>query len=496
MARITGLLLALGTASGLVVPVAAAQSAPAAPRELVRRAVESMGGEAALRGLRSTTIDVQNAGFGLGQEETPESPARAGLSFGRIHTEWPGPRRVTTFETRPLTGAIGRQRQVIRDSIGVNETNGQFAPVGPGAVAQALNGMQNVPERLLLRALDAPSALRPLPVRRVRGELVDGARFIQGPDTLSLYFDRGNGHLIAMERVTDDPVLGDRRTLTLYTRWQDAGGLKLPRQIDVFVNDRLNQASSVGSAVVNQPIADSLWVVPDSVAARAQKATSAVAPVSVTLNELAPGIWRAEGGTHFSLVVDQGSSLLVVEAPLGRPRFAAVLDTLRSRFPRKPVGTVVSTHHHWDHSGGVRTALAAGLPVVVHARNAGFVRGVAAARKTTAPDALSRTPRGAVVRSVTDSLSIGTGLSRVVLLHLPSAHADGILAAWVPAARILFVSDVLSPPAQAGQAPARAGSIELVALARAHGLNVDRVVGGHGGIAAWADVERAANGER
>jgi len=36
----------------------------------------------------------------------------------------------------------------------------------------------------------------------------------------------------------------------------------------------------------------------------------------------------------------------------------------------------------------------------------------------------------------------------------------------------------------------RAG--ELVAFVRARGIAVDRVAGGHGGVAAWADVERAA----
>jgi len=64
-----------------------------------------------------------------------------------------------------------------------------------------------------------------------------------------------------------------------------------------------------------------------------------------------------------------------------------------------------------------------------------------------------------------------------------------MLAAYVPAARLLFVSDVLSP----GPTLAPVGSAEVVALARARGITVDRVAGGHGGVANWADVERAAN---
>jgi len=158
--------------------------------------------------------------------------------------------------------------------------------------------------------------------------------------------------------------------------------------------------------------------------------------------------------------------------------------------PGKPVGMVVNTHHHWDHSGGVRGALAAGLPVVTHRRNASFVRGIGTARKTVTPDALSR--QGARVPPLTlvdDSLTLGEGERRVVIYRLPTAHVEGMLAAYVPSARLLFTSDVLSPAATLAQA----GSAEIVAFARARGITIDKVVGGHGGVANWADVEKAAS---
>ena len=469
---------------------AAGQAGARAPRDLVRRAVDAMGGEQALRGLRSTMIDFQSASFGLGQEETPESPPRATLGFGRITTEWAGRRQLLSQELRAVSGAVILQRRVMAGGIGMTETNGQPGMMAPGAVAAVETGMRLAPERFLLSALDQPGGLRPLPARRWRGELTDGVRYAIGPDTMTLWFDRPTGLLLASERVMDDPILGDRRTVTWYTRWQAAGGIKLPRQVDTEVNGRLLSHNVVTAASVNQDAPDSLFMIPDSMAARANRGPATPPVVSVTLNELAPGVWRAEGGNHFSLVVDQGAGLAVVEAPIGRARFGAVLDTLRSRFPSKRVTTVVMTHHHWDHSGGIRTALAAGIPIVAHERNRAFVRRVAEARKTITPDAL-RTPGGVLVRGVADSVSVGTGTGRLVLYSLPSAHAEGILAAYLPSARLLFVSDVLSPPAQPGQTLAPAGSAELVAFVRARGIPVDRVVGGHGGVAAWADVEAA-----
>jgi glyoxylase-like metal-dependent hydrolase (beta-lactamase superfamily II) len=132
--------------------------------------------------------------------------------------------------------------------------------------------------------------------------------------------------------------------------------------------------------------------------------------------------------------------------------------------------------------------MAAGIPVLTHRRNLEFVRGIAAARKTVAADALSRRARTATIRAVDDSLMIGSGDTRVVIYRLPTVHAEGMLAAYVPAARVLFTSDVLTP----GQNLAPVGSAEVAALARARGIAVERVVGGHGGIASWPDVERAA----
>ena len=96
----------------------------------------------------------------------------------------------------------------------------------------------------------------------------------------------------------------------------------------------------------------------------------------------------------------------------------------------------------------------------------------------------------ASVRAANAQVTIlGAGETAVQLIELPTTHAQGMLAAYVPSLRILFVSDVLTP----GPTLAPLGSRELVAMVRARGLSVDRVVGGHGGIAPWADVERAAS---
>lgn len=473
----------------LVLASVAAAQRPAAPRDIVARAVAAMGGEQALRGVGVVTTQFYNSVYALGQEETPQSPARANAGVATLVIDFANNRAVFALETRNVGGQVNRVRRVLAGDIGMVENNqNQLNPAGPGLVRNDQTGVRRSPHKLLLAALDAPQTLAAVPAKSWRGETMDGVHYVSGPDTLDLWFDRRSGLLTVIEATTDDPILGDRRTATILTRWQPAGGVLFARQSDTEVNGRPNTSTVTTAVTVAASAADSLFAIPDSIRTRALPATTPPPAVTVTLVELAPGVWRAEGGTHHSLVVDQGATLLVIEAPQTTARFQAVLDTLKGRFPGKPVGTVVNTHHHWDHAGGLRAAFAAGLPVVTHARNEAFVRGIATTKKTVAPDALSRAPKAPVVRTMTDSMVLGTGAGQVVLYRVPTVHVEGLLAAYVPSARVLFTSDALA----GGPTLPQPGSAEMVALARARGLAVEKYAGGHGTVAAWADVERAA----
>jgi glyoxylase-like metal-dependent hydrolase (beta-lactamase superfamily II) len=473
-----------------------AHASPAAaqtPRDLVTRAVEAMGGVERLRAVRTIVTEFYGSTFGVGQEETPAGQARASALVGRISTDHRTTRRTGSIEIRGPGGVVNRLRRVTAGGIGMLETNGRPAPDNPATVAAEETAFRRAPERLLLTALDNPGALTTLPAKTFRGDAMPGVRYASGPDTLDLYFDPRSGLLTVTETLADDPIVGDRRTTSWLTRWEDVargGGVKYFRQYDVEWNGRLQTHSVFTAVAINAELPDSLFLIPDSIAARAQRANPTPPPVTVRLVELAPGVWRAEGGSHHSLVVEQPTRLVVVEAPLNARRSAAVLDTLRVRFPSKPVGLVVNTHHHYDHSGGVRGYLAAGIPVVTHARNAAFIRGLARAGKTVEPDALSRRRQAAspAVQTLEDSLVLGAGDSRVVIYRLPTAHVEGMVAAYVPAARLVFTSDVLSPAATL----APAGSQEIVRFVRARALTVERVAGGHGGVANWVDVEAAA----
>ena len=478
------LLVSFFTAATLSAQVPTAQT-------LLSRAAQAMGGTAALDALRNKTVEFNSATFALGQEETAESPARATMTFGRIVTDYAGTRQFTTQTARAVNGTVTQLRRVTLPTMSMAETNGTLTMDGGGFPANLARNQSLQIEQVIRAGVHHADAARLVPLRQLRGEAVRGVRLFLGPDTVSVYFDQTTGLPFATETVTDDGVLGDRRTLTWYTRWQDAGGVMLPRQVDVEWNGRLQSHVVFTSAAITQELDQAQFAIPDSMAQRAPRLPAAPPPLTVTLVNLAPGVWRAEGSTHHSLVVEQGNGLLVIEAPQSAVRSNAVLDTLRSRFPGKPVTGVVMTHHHYDHSGGIRAYQARGIRVIGHQRNAGFVRRVGTAPKTVAPDRISRGAVAPPFIPVRDSLSLGSGAGHVVLYRLASSHAEGLLGAWVPSAGIVFTSDVVSPAAN--QAPPRLGSTELVAFARKFGIAPSKYVGGHGVVVDWSVVVAAGS---
>jgi glyoxylase-like metal-dependent hydrolase (beta-lactamase superfamily II) len=470
------------TLATAVQPVAPPVHAPA-PRQIVARALTAIGGEAAARGLRTLSVDVGAMALALGQEFSPEGIAPFSARFGTLDSDWETNRSSSTMEVRGT--AIFKVRQALWPTGGIGEFNGTYQPAPEQQVAIAQRALRQAPHRLLLTALEASTRLTALPERTRDGRRLAGVRVESARDTVALWFDLVTQRLAGVETRADDAVLGDRETYLSIEQWGPASGtpMLIPIETRTYANGQLVAASVTSAARANSPLDSAPFFVPDSLAARVAAAGAAPAG-AVTLEALAPGVLLLAGGTHNSLALVQRDSTVLIELPLGTPRVRAVLDTLAARYPHAPVRLAVVSHHHWDHAGGVRAAFAAGLPVLTHERNVAFLRRVAAASRTIAPDGVERAAGRHVVRGMRDSVTIGGGDQRVVLYEVPNTHAAGLVAAWVPAARVLFIADL-------GPRAVPALHRELARFIEARGLAVDRIAGAHGPVMPYADFERS-----
>src|SRR5207244_2971548 len=84
-------------------------------------------------------------------------------------------------------------------------------------------------------------------------------------------------------------------------------------------------------------------------------------PVTVQTEKITDGVYYLKGGTHHSVLVEFADHVVLIEAPQNEQRSIALLSEVQKLYPSKPLRYVVNTHHHFDHSGGLRTIVDAGM---------------------------------------------------------------------------------------------------------------------------------------
>ena len=229
------------------------------------------------------------------------------------------------------------------------------------------------------------------------------------------------------------PNLGDITLTTRFTDHGPAGALTLPGTFATQVDDFTTAEYRVTSTVAG----DGTVAAPDALRAAAVPAPAAP---TVTSDEVAPGVWLLAGQSHHSVLVAFTDRLVLIEAPQSEARTKAVLAKARELAPATPLTTLVVSHHHFDHSAGLRAALADGLSVVTHEGNATFVTTMAGRPFTRQPDALATVKApGLGLQTVPGSRTLTDGTRSLVLYHLAgNPHSDTLLMAYLPKERVLI----------------------------------------------------------
>ena len=253
------------------------------------------------------------------------------------------------------------------------------------------------------------------------------------------------GQVEKVQTWIDHPIVGDMLVETTYTGYKDFGGVTFPSRI-VQTQDGFPTLDIAVSTVTANPMFDA--PVPDNV-----RNAPPPPPAMVAVQKMADGVYYLTGTSHHSLAIEMKDHIVIVDLPLTEERARAVVAKAKEIIPNKPVRFVITSHHHWDHLGGIRTAMDEGATIVTHESNKKFLERVAKTPHTLVPDRLASSKKGVKVKTVGDDATLTDG-TRVIELHRITGyeHTGDMMMVYLPKEKLLAEPDAFTPPAQAGTA--------------------------------------------
>jgi glyoxylase-like metal-dependent hydrolase (beta-lactamase superfamily II) len=161
---------------------------------------------------------------------------------------------------------------------------------------------------------------------------------------------------------------------------------------------------------------------------------------NVQVTPLARGLWRITGGT---MVIEFADHMTLFEVGGGAERVAAVIKAARQIVPGKPVTEVIVSHHHFDHTAGLRQAVAEGLTVISRRDNGVIFREMTSRPTPNFPDALGRNPRPLKFIPVDDHLQLKDATMTVDIYHvIANNHMADAVFAYIPEHKAMIEGDI------------------------------------------------------
>ncbi len=368
-------------------------TAKSTEQRIVDDAASALGGRSRILAVKTIVLEGEGTNGNLGQDMTMESTGQAFVVTGYKRAIDVENGRVRMEQTRTPNFAYFQgpapQKQIVGVADGVAYT---VAPNGtatraPNAVARDRRADIYHHPLTIVRA-----ALKP-ETKLTNGRTAGSERVVDLTTTDGLTFTLAiDGTTSLPTRVVsmaDNTNLGDVAIETSFADYQDASGLKLPTRFA----SKTDKYPTATLRLTRQTVDGDAGDLAAPATATAAAPIAGPPPATVTAEELAKGVWLLAGQSHHSVLVEFADHLTLIEAPQNDTRTLAVIAKARELRPGKPLTDVVNTHHHFDHSGGIRAAIAEGLTVITHKGNAAFIEPAAGRAHTIVPDALAKSPK-------------------------------------------------------------------------------------------------------
>ena len=493
-----------------LLPAACAQSP-------LDQTLAGLGGEAALQNLSALSIEATGTRWEIDELSSPGARDEEGLSFTvQLSNDIAGDNLRVDY-TRDRGPGEQQMSQIITGQLGAVEgQDAQFGPPATRALTSDRWAAMRREQRLLNPHLILREALAdPAAITEGSTELVDGSEHhllivADAVAPITLYVNVSTGQLTKLTTLENDHLRRDVEIEVAYEDWTPAdGGLSFPNRVLVTLDGEQVHEETRTSIAVNQPFDATLVELPTDVSPEFDQELAdwgaanhhiyrmmafigfpfSGQNTNVETVEIADGVHHVLGSSHHTLVIEQEEGIVVAEAPLHELRSEAVLTWIKATFPNKPITHVIPTHHHTDHSSGLRTYVAEGATVVVHPMAREFFENVFQAASTVLPDRLAQNPVSATIETLPadGAFTIPDAALPVEVYPLRNDHAEDMVLIYVRNAGVVFVSDIYSPNPAATDAGAGGRVVNNGIVA--NNLRVSTIAGGHGATIGYRDFQ-------
>ena len=510
MKNVVAFAAALVLAATMIQPVSA-QS----PADLVKQAVAAQGGADALRGLQTLVIKGQAKHWEPGQSTRAGGEARfIGNSTFTVNADVPNQIVRVDWDRDMKFVAVERLQysEIVHRSYGALVEGNSIKPMSGIRLAALHREYGRASPFLLLRALDNLQLVSTAEDQRLGEAAHPAVEFDAGDARYIILFDRTSKLPLAVRTKDDDHIYGDQNYDVLLGDWKAVGAAKVAHSLSFQLGGREVQRLSYTEVTANPTIAVATFEVPENLRRSALASANADVPYQWVLRrmflgrfldsdavyyppgggfklvELAPNVQHVVGGSANNLIVAMKDGIVVFDAPVNEGQSRWVIDAAKAKYPGKRITHLVLTHHHMDHTGGMRTYVAEGATVIVPAPNKAYFEQVAKAPHTLAPDALQKQARAVTILEVNETMTLKDDTVQINLHNIPNPHSDGMLIGHVVRENVLWVTDLISPR---GPIARNAATVAVGDALRKYNITNATIAGGHGTTAKQAETQAA-----
>lgn len=450
--------LAIATATALGIGLAGQGTAP--ERQLITRAADALGGRDRVMAVKTLQIvgygelAYFNGGGNITGDPAAPQKWQELLEYTRTidleHWRTRVQQRLKmdfVFASRGGQLGLNRTNETLDGDTAYNVGGGFLAapeagtpqpqPAGPAAARQRRVELLAHPLTIVRAALDASTRLTNL---RKQGNLQLVDVTVPQADTLTLAVNDTSNLPAWVSYVGPNANLGDVTYRTAFAGYVPEKGIQLPTGIATTIDFRnvVQSKLYVDRNIVDAAIDD--LSAPASVRSpRPPQGGPGAGNANLKPIKVADHVWFMNGNTFFEF----DDHITMVEANRPDAALQVTLKIANALVPGKRVTQVIQTHHHFDHSVGLRAAVAEGLTIISRRGNEGIFREMAARPARMFPDALGRSPKPLKFIPVDDHLQLKDGTNEIDIYHIVGNYhmADGVIV-HAPASNLLVEADL------------------------------------------------------